>query len=237
MRVVIAGGGSVGTAIALDLLDRHHDVTLLEHVTETAEKLKSLLPGVSVMAADACEYANLSAADLRSADVVIAATGDDEDNLVVSWLSKQEFGVPRVIARINNSRNEWLFNETWGVDVSVSTPALITSLVDEAVEVGAIINLMDLAQGRMCLIEVTLAANAPAVVRRTDARRTASTRHGARRRGRAKRPTDGALAHDAVPGARSRDPGRARRRHAGVRVGVHRVVVSLILKASAPSAT
>ena len=165
MRVVIAGGGSVGTSIALDLVDRNHDVTLLEQVTATAEKLKSLLPGVNVMAADACEYKNLAAADLRSADVVIAATGDDEDNLVVSWLSKQEFGVPRVISRINNARNEWLFNESWGVDVSVSTPALITSLVDEAVEVGSIIKLMDLAQGRMRLIEVTLASSAPAVAR------------------------------------------------------------------------
>jgi trk system potassium uptake protein TrkA len=155
----------VGTAISLDLLDRHHDVTLLEHVSATAEKLRLLLPGVNVMAADACEYASLSAADLRSVDVVIAATGDDEDNLVISWLSKQEFGVPRVIARINNSRNEWLFNDTWGVDISVSTPALITSLVDEAVEVGSIINLMDLAHGRMRLIEVTLAASAPAIVK------------------------------------------------------------------------
>ena len=163
MRVVVAGGGSVGTAIALDLVDRHHDVTLLEQVSERAERLKSVLPGVNVMAADACEYASLSAADLRSADVIIAATGDDEDNLVVSWLAKQEFGVPRVIARINNSRNEWLFNESWGVDVSVSTPALITSLVDEAVEVGSIIKLLDLANGTMRLIEVTLAHNAPAV--------------------------------------------------------------------------
>ena len=165
MRVVVAGGGSVGTAIALDLVDRHHDVTLLEQVSERAERLRSALPGVNVMAADACEYACLAAADLRSADVVIAATGDDEDNLVVSWLSKQEFGVPRVIARINNSRNEWLFTASWGVDVSVSTPALITSLVDEAVEVGSIISLMDLAHGRMKLIEVTLASNAPAVAR------------------------------------------------------------------------
>ncbi|HET9089032.1 MAG TPA: TrkA family potassium uptake protein [Acidimicrobiales bacterium] len=163
MRVVIAGGGSVGTAIALDLMDRHHDVALLEQDSLRAERLKSQLPGVNVMAADACEYANLAAADLRSADVVIAATGDDEDNLVVSWLSKQEFGVPRVISRINNSRNEWLFNSSWGVDVSVSTPALITSLVDEAVEVGSIIKLMDLADGKMKLIEVTLAADAPAV--------------------------------------------------------------------------
>jgi trk/ktr system potassium uptake protein len=163
MRVMVAGGGSVGTAIALDLVDRHHDVTLLEQDAPRADKLKAMLPGVNVMAADACEYASLAAADLRSTDVVIAATGDDEDNLVISWLSKQEFGVPRVISRINNARNEWLFNESWGVDVSVSTPALITSLVDEAVEVGAIINLMDLAQGRMRLIEVTLAENAPAV--------------------------------------------------------------------------
>jgi trk system potassium uptake protein TrkA len=95
---------------------------------------------------------------------MIAATGDDEDNLVISWLSKQEFGVPRVISRVNNARNEWLFNESWGVDVSVSTPALITSLVDEAVEVGAIIELMTLAHGKMRLIEVTLDANSPAVV-------------------------------------------------------------------------
>ncbi|MDE3221880.1 MAG: TrkA family potassium uptake protein, partial [Acidobacteriota bacterium] len=110
MRIMIAGGGSVGTAIALDLLDRHHDVTLLEQVGATAEKLKTMLPGVNVLAADACEYASLVAADVRSVDVVIAATGDDEDNLVVSWLAKQEFGVPRVVSRINNSRNEWLFN-------------------------------------------------------------------------------------------------------------------------------
>ncbi len=163
MRVVIAGGGSVGTSIALDLIDRHHEVTLMEQVADTAERLKTMLPGVTVMAADACEFASLTAADVRSADVMIAATGDDEDNLVISWLSKQEFGVPRTISRINNARNEWLFNESWGVDVSVSTPALMTSLVDEAVEVGAIIQLMTLAHGRMRLIEVTLDEKAPAV--------------------------------------------------------------------------
>jgi trk system potassium uptake protein len=164
MKVVIAGGGSVGTSIALDLMDRHHEVTLMEQNAMTAERLKSMLPGVTVLAADACEYASLASADVRAAEVMIAATGDDEDNLVISWLSKQEFGVPRVISRINNARNEWLFNESWGVDVSVSTPALITSLVDEAVEVGAIIQLMTLAHGRMRLIEVTLDSNAPAVV-------------------------------------------------------------------------
>jgi trk system potassium uptake protein TrkA len=166
VKVIIGGGGSVGTAIALDLLDRHHDVTLMEQNVHTAERIRSMLPGVHVMAADACEYASLEAADLRDADVIIAATGDDEDNLVISWLAKQEFGVPRVISRINNARNEWLFNESWGVDVSVSTPALITSLVDEAVEVGAIIELMTLAHGKMRLIEITLDANSPAVIER-----------------------------------------------------------------------
>ncbi|MGC2174961.1 MAG: NAD-binding protein [Acidimicrobiales bacterium] len=166
MKVVIAGGGSVGTSIALDLIDRHHDVSLMERDSNRAEKLKTMLPGVTVLSADACEYSSLSLADVRSADVMIAATGDDEDNLVISWLSKQEFGVPRVISRTNNARNEWLFNESWGVDVSVSTPALITSLVDEAVEVGAIIELMTLAHGKMRLIEITLDENSPAVVER-----------------------------------------------------------------------
>ncbi len=164
MKVVIAGGGSVGTSIALDLIERHHVVSLMERDSARAEKLKTMLPGVTVLAADACEYSSLASADVRSADVMIAATGDDEDNLVISWLSKQEFGVPRVISRTNNARNEWLFNESWGVDVSVSTPALITSLVDEAVEVGAIIELMTLAHGKMQLIEVTLDENSPAVV-------------------------------------------------------------------------
>jgi trk system potassium uptake protein TrkA len=166
MKVVIAGGGSVGTSIALDLIDRHHDVSLMERDSNRAEKLKTMLPGVTVLSADACEYSSLSLADVRSADVMIAATGDDEDNLEISWLSKQEFGVPRVISRTNNARNEWLFNESWGVDVSVSTPALITSLVDEAVEVGAIIELMTLAHGKMRLIEITLDENSPAVVER-----------------------------------------------------------------------
>ena len=163
MRVMIAGGGSVGMAIALDLVDRHHDVVLLEHDADIAEKIRLQLPGVNVLHADGCEVTALSQIDLRTVDVAIAATGDDEDNLVISWLAKQEFGVPRVISRINNSRNEWLFNHSWGVDVAVSTPALITSLVDEAVEVGSIINLMDLAHGKMRLIEVTLARSAPAV--------------------------------------------------------------------------
>jgi len=165
MRVAIAGAGNVGLFIANDLSSAGHEVQLIEQNPAVVDR--SHTPdGVEWLVADACEVASLRMAGLERCDVVVAATGDDEDNLVISLLSKQEFGVPRVIARINNARNEWLFNEKWGVDISVSTPALITSLVDEAVEVGSIINLMDLAQGRMKLIEVTLAANAPAIVRK-----------------------------------------------------------------------
>ena len=79
----------------------------------------------------------LAAAGVEQADVVAAVTGDDEDNLVISLLAKQEFGVPRVVARVNNPKNEWMFNEMWGVDVAVSTPHLITGLVQEAVSVGS----------------------------------------------------------------------------------------------------
>jgi trk system potassium uptake protein len=163
MRVVIAGGGSVGTAIAADLLDNGHSVQILEQDPDLAETLRGDLPGIDVLAADACEVASLQRAGLRSAEVVVAATGDDEDNLVISWLSKQEFAVPRVISRVNNSKNAWLFNESWGVDVSVSTPQLLTALVEEAVTVGTVVRLMELDQSGATLVEITLDADSPAL--------------------------------------------------------------------------
>ena len=93
--------------------------------------------------------------------MVVAATGDDEDNLVISLLAKQEFAVPRVVARVNHPKNQWLFNETWGVDVSVSTPHLLTALVEEAVSVGSLVRLLQFEDAR--LVEVTLADDSPAV--------------------------------------------------------------------------
>ena len=94
--------------------------------------------------------------------MVVAVTGDDEDNLVISLLAKQEFGVPRVVARVNNPSNEWLFNETWGIDVSVSTPHLLTALVEEALSVGSLVRLLAFEGGRVRLSEVTLADGSPA---------------------------------------------------------------------------
>jgi trk/ktr system potassium uptake protein len=160
MRVAIAGAGNVGTFIADELLDNGHEVLVLEQVPETAAKLPTR-PALEVRVVDACEVASLKEAGLETFDVVVAATGDDEDNLVVSLLAKQEFAVPRVIARVNHPKNEWLFNENWGVDISVSTPHLITSLVDEAVSVGRLVRLFQLERGQVQLVEVTLAENAP----------------------------------------------------------------------------
>jgi trk system potassium uptake protein TrkA len=161
VKVAIAGAGSVGTAIAADLHASGHDVLVLELDPDLVERLRPTLD-VTWIAADACEVASLDAAGLATADVVVAATGDDEDNLVISLLSKQEFAVPRVVARVNHPKNQWLFTETWGVDVSVSTPQLLTALVEEAVSVGSLVRLLQFQGGSAHLVEITLAEDSPA---------------------------------------------------------------------------
>ena len=160
MRVAIAGAGNVGVFIAEELTKNGHEVLLIEQSPEVAVRLK-LSGGIEVRVADACEVASRKEAGLETCDVVVAATGDDEDNLVVSLLAKTEFAVPRVIARVNHPKNEWLFNESWGVDLSVSTPHLITALVDEAVSVGRLVRLFQLERGQVRLVEVTLADDTP----------------------------------------------------------------------------
>ncbi|HEX4490783.1 MAG TPA: TrkA family potassium uptake protein [Acidimicrobiia bacterium] len=160
MRVAIAGAGNVGWYIARELVANGHEVLLLEKVPEVASRLDKV-PGIDVRVADACEVNSLREAKVDTCDVMVAATGDDEDNLVVSLLSKQEFAVPRVIARVNHPKNHWLFNESWGVDLSVSTPHLITALVDEAVSVGRLVRLFQLEGGEVRLVEVTLAEDTP----------------------------------------------------------------------------
>ncbi len=160
MKVVIAGAGNVGVSIASDLKDAGHEVLLIEQDPDLVAKLRPTLD-ITWFEGDACEVSTLHRAGMGSADVVVAATGDDEDNLVVSLLAKQEFAVPRVVARVNHPKNRWLFNETWGVDVSVSTPHLLTALVEEAVSVGSLVRLLQFAEGDARLVEVTLAEDAP----------------------------------------------------------------------------
>jgi trk system potassium uptake protein TrkA len=95
--------------------------------------------------------------------VVIAATGDDKVNLVISLLAKTEYGVPRVVARVNHPKNEWLFTVGWGVVVAVSTPRMLSALVEEAVSVGDVVRLMEFEQGDANLVEITLPATSPVV--------------------------------------------------------------------------
>jgi trk system potassium uptake protein len=162
VKVAIVGAGNVGTSIASDLAAGDHDVLLIDKDIDLVERLRSELD-LNLVTADGCEVTSLDSAGMGSVDVVIAATGDDEDNLVISLLSKQEFAVPRVIARVNNPKNQWLFNESWGVDVSVCMPLMMTALVEEAVSVGSLVRLLRLERGHANLVEVTLADTSPAV--------------------------------------------------------------------------
>lgn len=161
MRVAIAGAGLVGQYVAGDLVARGHDVTLIDLdpdvIAQDSHKI-----ACKWVHADACEPLNLQGTGLESCDVMVAATGDDKVNLVASLLAKQEFGIPRVVARVNHANNEWLFNDSWGVDVKVSPPHLLTALVEEAVTTGDLVRLMPFEQGRVSLVEFTLPEDSPA---------------------------------------------------------------------------
>jgi trk system potassium uptake protein TrkA len=159
MRAIIAGGGNVGRHLAADLVERGHEVTLIEQEPGPAAKAERSATGVQVIMGDACELWVLEKASIQTADVVVAATGDDEDNLVISLLAKQEFSVPRVLARVNHPKNEWLFTEQWGIDAAVSPPHILTSLVEEAITVGDLVRIMPLERGRASLVELTLPEN------------------------------------------------------------------------------
>lgn len=160
MRIVIAGAGKVGRSIARELLANGHEITLIDR--EHAAVVPGI-DGVRIAEADACEIASLETVGLENTQVVVAATGDDKVNLVVSLLAKTEFGVPRTVGRVNHPNNEWLFTEAWGVDVNVSTPRIMSALVEEAVAVGDLVRLFTFRQGNANLVEMTLPADSPYV--------------------------------------------------------------------------
>jgi len=160
VKVVIAGAGKVGRSIARELEANGHEILLVDRASAA---ISSPIPRVTVLEADACEISSLEKVGLDDAQVVVAATGDDKVNLVVSLLAKTEFGVPRVVARVNHPKNEWLFDASWGVDVAVSTPRLLSALVEEAVSIGDIVRLFTLGQGTAELVEITLSADSPVI--------------------------------------------------------------------------
>jgi len=164
MRVVIAGAGSVGRSIARELLHNGHQVLLIDKDADDVQA--SRVPEATWLLADACEITVLEEARVQECDVVVAATGDDKANLVVSLLSKTEFGVPRTVARVNNPKNEWMFDESWGVDVAVSTPRLMTALVEEAVSVGDLVRIFQFQQAKASMVELTMPAQSPYIGKR-----------------------------------------------------------------------
>jgi trk system potassium uptake protein len=164
MRVVIAGAGSVGRSIARELLHNGHQVLLIDKDADDVQAAR--VPAATWLLADACEISSLHEANLEDCDVVVAATGDDKANLVLSLLAKTEFGVPRTVARVNNPKNEWMFDEAWGVDVAVSTPRLMTALVEEAVSIGDLVRIFTFGQGSSTMVELTLPENSPFAGRR-----------------------------------------------------------------------
>ncbi|EGD42640.1 potassium channel family protein [Nocardioides luteus] len=161
MRVAIAGAGAVGRSIARELITNGHEVLLIDKNPGSIKPER--VADAEWLLADACELSSLEEARLDNCDVVIAATGDDKANLVCSLLAKTEFGVPRTVGRVNHPNNEWLFTEAWGVDVNVSTPRIMSALVEEAVTVGDLVRLFTFRQGQANLVEITLPADSPYV--------------------------------------------------------------------------
>ncbi len=163
MKIAIAGAGQVGRSIARELAANGHSILLLDRESNV-HKLAGT--NIETLQIDACEIESLSQAKLADCHVMVAATGDDKANLVISLLAKTEFGVSRVVARVNHPKNEWMFNEAWGVDTAVSTPRILSALVEEAVAVGDLIRLMTLRQGQANLLEYTVEKDSSLVGKR-----------------------------------------------------------------------
>jgi trk system potassium uptake protein len=161
MQIAIVGGGKSGLFLT-ERLRREHEVTLIEQRFDRAEMLNAMMPDVEVVHGDACEPDVLEHARISQADLTIAATGDDEDNLVVSMLAKH-FGTKRVFARINHPKNEWLFDKDFGVDVAVSSTSVMLSLVEKELGFGDLVTLLRLQADNVSIDEITLVENAAAV--------------------------------------------------------------------------
>jgi len=154
MRILIVGAGKTGAFLA-EKLSESHQITVIESRSERAETIRRMLPDVDTIEGDACEPEVLEHARVQDVDLIAAVTGDDEDNLVVAMLGKH-YGVETVYARVNHPNNEWLFDKEWGVDVAVSSPAVIYGLIEKDVGFGDLITLLKLQADNITISEITL---------------------------------------------------------------------------------
>ncbi|SDN49801.1 trk system potassium uptake protein TrkA [Streptomyces sp. cf386] len=164
MNVLIAGAGRLGTQIAQVLSAARNEVTLIDIDDDRVAELEGRIQ-VRLMAGDACEPVLLEHAGALTADLVIATTGDDEDNLVISLLAKRQFLVPRVAARVNDADNAWLFDERWGVDVAVPAATPLISLIEEATGATDTVALLRLSKAGVDVIETAITPQSRAVGR------------------------------------------------------------------------
>jgi trk system potassium uptake protein TrkA len=153
MKVIIVGGGQVGAYLASLLLERGHEIKLIENRKARVPILKRDLPEGCVLLGNGAEPELLEDAGIRSADVVAAVTGADETNLVIATLSKLEYGVRRVVGRVNNPKNSWLFTPTMGVDAALNQADLMARLVAEEMTMGDMMTLLKLHGGQYSLVE------------------------------------------------------------------------------------
>jgi trk system potassium uptake protein TrkA len=161
MKVLIIGGGRSGSFVA-SKLKKNHKVIVIESSKERAESLRREVTDIEIIKGDGCEPHILEKANIKQMDIVAALTGDDEDNLVISFLAKFQNNVPLVFARINNPKNEWLFDKNWGVDIAVSSSIIIANLIQEEVSLGEIISILKLKKGNVSVDEINLQDNSSA---------------------------------------------------------------------------
>jgi len=163
MKVIIIGGGQTGAYIANLLLSNKCTVKVLENRPDVLAKLKNDLPEDAIVAGSGTDPRHLEAAGIADADVVVCVTGADESNLVAATLAKMEFNVPRVIARVNNPKNAWLFNPGMGVDVGVNQADLMAHLVVSEMDVKNMLTLMKLSDGKYSIVQIGVDDQSPAV--------------------------------------------------------------------------
>lgn len=162
MFVIIVGGGNTGSYLAKLLLDRGHSIKVIEERPAILEKIKVEIPLDSIVAGDGSSPKVLESAGVLKANVLAAVTGSDETNLVITSLARFEFNVPRVIARINNPKNSWLFTSEMGVDVALNQADILARLVAEEMSLGDMMTLLKLRKGEYSLVEEKVHPLSPA---------------------------------------------------------------------------
>src|SRR5512140_709711 len=163
MFVIVVGGGNTGSQLAKFLLDAGHTVRVIDERPAVLEKLSTEIPQEFIINGDGSSPAVLEKVDIHQAQVLVAVTGSDETNLVVTSLGKFEFNVPRVIARINNSKNAWLFTPDMGVDVSLNQAEILAKLTAEEMSIGDMMTMLKIRRGKFSLVEEKIAPNALAI--------------------------------------------------------------------------